>query len=111
MLHEIKELSRFLTELSVCDYFFIQQSSTTVGLASLLAAIDLVEGNWKNGAFQHFLVQVGSVARCDYNSHNVMECKARLQDTYIQGGFYQQQRLADEEKIGGEISPVCVSGV
>mmetsp|Transcript_9376 Transcript_9376/g.13960 ORF Transcript_9376/g.13960 Transcript_9376/m.13960 type:complete len:252 (-) Transcript_9376:12-767(-) len=55
IFHEIKELSRFLTELSVCDYFFVKQKATTIGLAALLSSIELIDGNWNPRAIEQFL--------------------------------------------------------
>lgn len=110
IFHEIKELSRFLTELSVCDYFFVQKKATTIGLASLLVAIGFIgEGFITPSAHQSFLDSVRIVAGCDYNSHEVLECKARLRDTYIQGGFHDQHQK--DRLDGGGTSPVCVSSV
>jgi hypothetical protein len=112
VLHEVKELSRFLTELSVCDYFFAKEKATTVGLASLLTAMELVDGSWKAGSIEQFLTQVISVAGCDYKSKDVLECKARLLETYIQGGFNDHQQAGSKDRNdGGGISPVCVSSV
>jgi hypothetical protein len=113
VLHEIKELTRFLTELSVCDYFFAIKKATTVGLASLLTAMELHEGtSWKTGSIELFLRQVISVAGCDYESKDVLECKARLLETYIQGGFNDHQQAGSKDRNdGGGTSPVCVSNV
>ncbi len=113
IFHEIKELSRFLTELSVCDYFFVKQKATTIGLAALMSSIELIDGNWKPGAIELFMKQVVIVAGCDPQCSDVLECKARLQETYIQGGFYDQQQIAGKntQSQRGGISPVCVSNV
>lgn len=109
-LVEIEELARFLTELSVCDYFFTQQSAIVTGLAALLTAIDIIGASWQPGAFEKFLVEVESIAKCDIYSKNVLECKSRLQDTYVQGGFYEQ-RSSSKVRIDGGTSPICVSNV
>lgn len=107
-IHEIKELSRFLSELSVCDYFFVQQTSIDTGLAALLTAVEIIDGSWKPGAMDSFLSNVESIAGCDYRSQNVMECSSRLKETYIQGGFPAKEVPAKDRIVGGE-SPVCVS--
>ena len=109
-LVEIEELARFLTELSVCDYFFTQHSAVDIGLAALSTAIDIIGVSWQPDAFEKFLVEIESVAKCDIYSKNVLECKSRLQDTYVQGGFYDQ-RSSSKIRIDGGTSPVCVSKV
>ena len=109
LLYEIKELSRFLSELAVCDYFFVCKKPTTVGLAALLTSIELIEGDWKPGVRKQFLSQVVSVAGCDHQSQDVLECKARLRETYIQGGFYDPQQATAKDRAGDNGSPVCVS--
>jgi hypothetical protein len=39
---EILDISDFLMELSVCDYFFVTQKASSVALASILNALDIV---------------------------------------------------------------------
>ena len=107
-LNEIKELARFLTELSVCDYFFVQYTSMSIGMASLLVAIELIDAIWKIGSMEAFLIQVSSVAGCDYESMDILECKVRLQETYMHGEFYKQQEPS-KDRSAGDISPACVS--
>lgn len=109
-LNEIKELARFLTELSVCDYFFVQHTSMSTGVSALLVAIELINGSWKIGSMEDFLQQITSVAGCDYESVDVLECKARLRETYIHGEFYKQQEPS-KNRPTGDISPACVSNV
>mmetsp|Transcript_4162 Transcript_4162/g.4724 ORF Transcript_4162/g.4724 Transcript_4162/m.4724 type:complete len:321 (-) Transcript_4162:1343-2305(-) len=111
--NEVRELSRFMTELSVCDYFFVQKKPTSIGLAALLTALELIgKGNLTQESIDTFLSNVVNVAGCDYNSSQVLECKARLKETYIQGGFYEQHQAEIKERIGnGGTSPVCVTSV
>lgn len=106
MLHEVQELSRFLTELSVCDYFFVKHNATDIGLAAVLAAIDIVTGRSDPPTLDEFLVEVKSYTCCDPQSDEVLSCKGRLKETYIMGDFVPD---ADKEVLDGDISPVCVS--
>ena len=41
--NEISEMSRFVTELSVFDYFFVPRKSSLVAFASVLVAIECVD--------------------------------------------------------------------
>lgn len=97
VMNEVKDLSRFLTELSVCDYFFVTHCSSTIGLASLLNAIDFVSEKVDLcNDFPHELVQAYTERIFYFTGLNafspeVQECRSRLRETYIQGGFYQGQ--------------------
>ncbi len=102
----MKELSRFLTELSVCDYFFVKYQATTIGLSSILAAMDLAQGLFEPSLVKQFLNEVKCVTLFDPNSMDVLYCKDRMKETYILGGFHEQQL---KETIAGDKSPVCVS--
>ena len=108
---DIKELARFLTELSVCDYFFALKSPMSTGLAALLTAIELIDGNWKSVGLESFLHRVRVVAKCDYNTKEILECKSRLRDTYIQGGFSTKEATDNDRGVDGGGSPVCVSNI
>ena len=96
-MNEVKDLSRFLTELSVCDYFFVTHCSSTIGLASLLNAIDFVSEKVELcNEFPHEFVQAYTERIFYFTGLNafspeVQECRSRLRETYIQGGFYQGQ--------------------
>jgi len=113
--HEMKEVARFLTELSVCDYFFVTRKPTSIALASLLTAFDSIdEACLPTHVRQSFLKRVQSVAHVDPYSTEVRECKARICETYYHDAGYQQQlqeasgRLMEEQ---GRFSPDCVASV
>jgi hypothetical protein len=105
MLTKIKEQATFLTELSVCDYFFITQTSLDTGTAALLAALELNNVPWERHCYDAFLMQLESVAGVHHQSMDMLECKTRLRETYIQGGFHRQNK---KDSPHGN-SPVCVS--
>ena len=42
--HDLLELSRFMTELSVVDYYFVIHRTSSIALAALLNAMDEVPG-------------------------------------------------------------------
>lgn len=107
-LYELKELSRFLTELSVCDFFFVRHKASTIGLAALLTAVDVIQGCWEQVLMDQFFVDLKSLTGCDPQAIEVLDCKARLKETYIQGGFCEKQNMENESNAG-DTSPVCVS--
>ena len=45
--HEIVEISRFLTELAVCDYFFVTRKPSSVALACILNALGCINDGIK----------------------------------------------------------------
>ena len=132
-IQEIRELARFLAELSVCDCFFITQSSSTIGLACLLNAIEITTSDNQD----HFPFELKEACRnaiyirtrLDSSRPEVLECKRRLKETFVMGGFHQYNQglqevqqdtstgmsieapEADEkEHIESVPSPICVAG-
>lgn len=129
---EVTELSRFLTELSVCDYFFVPHKPSTVGIAALLNAIEIVNDEDYSPTLIHIFIQrVYQQTEINAQSSEVQECRARLQATFVESGFSKPSlkttsnaseqsfnQDADDETVKGEAdslngipSPVCVSGV
>ncbi len=129
---EVTELTRFLTELSVCDYFFVTHLPSTVGIASLLNAIDVVgHEEYCQSLIQIFIQRVYQETGLNIYSSEVQECRQRLKATFVESGFskpsqdttnntsrQQKNQDEDEETVTGETdslngipSPVCVAGV
>jgi Cyclin, C-terminal domain len=95
--HSVLELARFLTELSVIDYFFVSHKPSTVALAALLNAIDdvpsarLVKSDFLTG------VQQTCDPDClDPSSDDVLYCYNRLRLLYVQGGYASNGRSAGD---------------
>jgi len=112
--HETKEVARFLTELSACDYFFVTRKPSSIGLAALLTAFDSMdEINLPSQVRQHFLHRVQVVAGVDPYSTEVRECKARLCETYYHDASYQQQLMeaSGRTRDEGRFSPNCIAAV
>mmetsp|Transcript_13440 Transcript_13440/g.19234 ORF Transcript_13440/g.19234 Transcript_13440/m.19234 type:complete len:400 (+) Transcript_13440:80-1279(+) len=116
--HDIMELSRFLTELSVCDYYFVTHKPSSIGLAALLNAIDGVdETSFSRSLKLQFKNSLESATGLDCSSPEVEECRIRLREMYFQGGYYEQPWAIISEPNTPEnddtriVSPVCVSGV
>jgi hypothetical protein len=105
--HDILELSRFLVELSVIDYFFVMHRPSVVALASLLNAMDNVRGVSETARLD-FERELQRFPGLDFKRQEVEECRARLRLLYAQGG-YSRPEVAGAETRNETVSPVCVS--
>jgi len=106
--HDILEHTRFLTELSVIDYFFVTKRSSVVALAALLNAMD----NNRALPFSYraeFLNQLQRLDNFDPNDPEVGECRDRLRELYIQGGYAPNAMSLDQEPRAETVSPVSVA--
>ena len=113
--HDITELSRFLTELSVWDYYFVTRRPSSVALAAIFNAMEVVEQSrilHRNKA--EFMDNIRNVVNIDPVGEEVEMCRLRLRDMYHQGGYHQQNDddtlYKDDEPRCETISPVCVAG-
>jgi hypothetical protein len=106
---DVLELARFLTELSVIDYFFVTSKTSSVALAALLNAMELLQ----LGPFiPEFLDQLTLLDGLDSTSEEVKECRIRLEDLYLQGGYAQTSSdlgVQHSDTRTDNVSPVCAS--
>jgi hypothetical protein len=113
--HDVLEHARFLTELSVIDYFFVSKLSSNVGLAALLNAMD----NCRTCLFAsraEFFHQLDNLEDFDPNNPEIEECRQRLRDLYEQGGYatngvpaLDHEDEMEVEQRTATISPVSVA--
>lgn len=108
--HEILEHTRFLSELSVIDYFFVTKRASSVGFAALLNAIDS-NSNFPFGHRVEFLKQVERLDDFDPNDIEIGECRDRLRELYIQGGYAPPSTMSYAEMAQRQetVSPVSVA--
>ena len=121
--HEILELARFLTELSVIDYFFVTRRASSTALAALLNAIDTI-GSVDYSARIEFVEQLNRLDGFDPFDAEIEECRIRLRELYLQGGYsrpettdakqegapnQEEEQQQEEEPRTETISPVCVA--
>lgn len=106
--YEILELARFLTELSVIDYYFVVHKASDVALAALLNSMEAVTGSIEMTAtgFGYELSRI--VGGLNPYKKEVLECRDRLQVLYTQGG-YSRPEITGRETRDETVSPVCVS--
>jgi Cyclin, C-terminal domain len=106
--YEILELARFLTELSVIDYYFVTHRSSDVALAALLNSMEAATGT-NDTALMGFQQELSRVAGgLDPLKKEVLECRDRLHVLYTQGG-YSRPEITGRETRDETVSPVCVS--
>lgn len=88
------ETAKFLTELSVIDYYFSPLKSSSVGLAALMTAMEGVDSSLLSDADkQAFAENVYYVAKVSPNDAEVMGCRKRLRTMYYDGDVYEQLQL------------------
>lgn len=104
--HDVLELSRFLTELSVIDYYFVVHRPSSVALAALLNSIEGVPGVSED-ALKDLLREITKIAKLDPSAPDVLECRNRLRLLYSQGGYSPPEPRTQTR--AETISPVCVS--
>ena len=82
---EIKELTKFLTELSVCDYYFTTRKPSSTGLGALLTAFESFNEVALPCCIRHtFIKRVWSIDNIIPSSDEVSRCKRRLSEIYLQ---------------------------
>jgi len=104
--HDVLELARFLTELSVIDYYFVPHKASNVALAALLYSMNEIPSVLPE-ARNEFVIELQKVSGLDLHSPNVAACRERLHLLYSQGGYAHPQSSAETRTE--TISPVCVS--
>lgn len=97
--HDINELARFLTELSVCEYWFVEKKPSSIALAALINAIELqgpslVDPMYCKIEFLQGVVELNT--DIDISDDEIIECYERLRLMYIAGGYtYNLQETSD----------------
>jgi len=86
----ISDVSKYLTELSVIDYFFVGRKSSSIGLAAILTAMDVATYEFELSAEDRLAFEraVYKMTGLDCRTGEVAECRLRLRNTYRQGGVY-----------------------
>jgi hypothetical protein len=86
--HDVNELARFMTELSVCDYWFVTKKPSSIALASLVNAIELQGPRRVNPKYKiEFLTRVVDLGIDIASDEEILACYERLRQMYDAGGF------------------------
>lgn len=105
--HDILELARFLTELSVIDYYFVVFRPSSVAMAALIHALEEIPGVSEQ-AYVDFLQELRRVPGLDPSCSEVQDCRSRLRLLYAQGGYSRGDESRSDARTE-TVSPVCVS--
>lgn len=117
---ELTDLSHFLIELSVCDYFFVTRSPSSIAIASICNALDEISASSSplgkaellviQKEFSTEVVKYASDA-LHTDGGEVAKCRQRLRYMY-QNAVCRQNELEDESHLDERLenmSPSCVS--
>jgi hypothetical protein len=86
--HDVNELARFMTELSVCDYWFVTKKPSSIALASLVNAIELQGPRRVNPKYKiEFLTRVVDLGIDIASDEEILACYERLRQMYDAGGY------------------------
>lgn len=106
--NDILELTRFLTELSVIDYFFVGKRHSAVAVAALFNAMELIP-SVPDSTILDLRRELRRLPTLEPVEPQVAECGRRLSVLYAQGGYERPEVLPDTETRNDSFSPVCVS--
>ena len=111
-IFEVIEYSRFLTELGVCDYYFVTRNSSSIGLAAVLVAIEQLDAQKFPKITSHRLLEeLRGVYRQEMERiKEIKECKNRLLGLYIAGGYDQQKKEMERGRSPDSVIDTADSG-
>ena len=116
--NQIADLACFLSELSVCHYYFVTHKSSSIALASILIAMEAVEDESFLAKYKsEFLKNVRNIVKVDAETQEILDCQLRLRQIYYEQGYNQHQDEADlieEQKSAERLesnSPVNVTSL
>jgi hypothetical protein len=102
---DITELSRFLSELSVCDYFFVTRNPTSIALACVLTAFEGVPHDiLPRTQRQNFVNEVYRITKINCTVDEVHDCRLRLRDVYQRGNYHKPKEVGTgtSRRSGGQ---------
>ena len=111
--HDVNELARFMTELSVCDYWFITKKPSSIALAALINAIELQGPRRVNPRYKvEFLHRVVELGKDIASDDEIIECYERLREMYIAGGYTPnlEEPSTSSSGVGGNGNRVTNGG-
>lgn len=106
----LNDIARFMTELSVCDYFFVARRPSHVAVACILNAMEDVQV--PPHMILDYLEAIKATANIDVEGRDIYECQAQLKEMYTASGCGNNvQDFCAEPPVERDesVSPVCVS--
>ena len=97
VIHEIVEYSRFLTELSVCNYYFVTRRASSIGLAAVLVSFDHLDTQKYPQISSDALVEGLRYIYPQEKDHikEIEDCKTRLITLYANPNKHDSQVHSD----------------
>lgn len=85
---DLHDLASFLSELSVCDYYFVGKKQSNIALACVLTAFEGIKHDRLPRCYrQQFVDDVYRLAKINCTVKEVHDCRLRLRDIYQLGGY------------------------
>ena len=107
--HDANELARFLTELSICDYWFATKKPSSIALAAIINAIELQGASRIDPCYKvEFIHRVVDIGMDIANDNEIIECYERLREMYIAGGYTP---TLEEPEDSARVATVTPTGV
>mmetsp|Transcript_14619 Transcript_14619/g.22560 ORF Transcript_14619/g.22560 Transcript_14619/m.22560 type:complete len:337 (-) Transcript_14619:144-1154(-) len=98
-LNDIHDMARYLTELAVCDYYFVTRKPSSIALASIMFSLELTNNEVDPRDKDRFASRVAQVA-LDVSDEEVIQCYTRLRDMYRNNRMVDEEE-ADDGEVGG----------
>lgn len=107
---EILEITRFLTEIGVCDYFFVPHKPSTIAIAALLSAFDIVGCDVvSESTKQLFLKRTQELTGLNCYTEEIAGCVGRMKHCFLQSGFTLNTFIVPSEFDTSRVSPVSTA--
>ena len=109
--HDVNELARFLTELSVCDYWFATKKPSSIALAAIINAIELQGASRIDPRYKVEFIHrvVDNIGMDIANDDEIIECYERLREMYIAGGYTPTLEEPEEAARVATVTPTGVA--
>mmetsp|Transcript_29075 Transcript_29075/g.45181 ORF Transcript_29075/g.45181 Transcript_29075/m.45181 type:complete len:356 (-) Transcript_29075:436-1503(-) len=107
---DVGEVTNFLTELAVLDYWFVTKKPSSIALGAIMISLEihLRERVYDLNEFFSDIAKASGMLVTDVET---VQCRDRLWETYVSGGYASSlQQPQDEQLVRFADSPVCVSG-
>lgn len=109
-LNGLQEMARYLTELAVCEYFFVTRKPSSIALASIICAIELTHDQVDPRDKDRFISRVAQ-AGMDIIDEEVTECYERLRVMYERNVVVNKEVEDFDGEVRGERGQGSPTGV
>lgn len=97
----ILDLTRFLTEVILSDYYFVSVKPSTISVAAVFTAISIAgDSAMSRTASRQFACDVSKLTKLDVFSDDICACMDRMKDVFRKGEFNLAQFEYDIDVVG-----------